>query len=114
MKLGIADLPQEIIAHAHLACSSNQEIDIRHVVSVEMLLDGLLVDVPPIKLSRIHFLSDLTNRISNLSTAAVVEREREREAGVFGGHVERGLDFVENRFGEIFQPADLVELDVVL
>ena len=91
-KLRVRNLPEEEIAHAHLAARADEQIGIGKTSRVEMLRDDLLVDVSGVELASFHIGGDAAHGIYDLSTATVAQCEDEREAVVLG---ERGAGLLE-------------------
>src|SRR5438094_552262 len=89
-QLGVGDLPQEKVRHAHLAARPDQEVGVRHVGGVESLLDLLFPDVLGPELSGLHLPRERAAGVDELIAPAVVERHHEGEARV----VARRLDHV--------------------
>src|SRR5438552_1750130 len=69
VKLRVADLPEKIIADAHLAGGADKQIGIGHAGGVEMLGDGVFIDVAWIELAGLHLLCDRPDTIDNLRAA---------------------------------------------
>ena len=114
-QLGVADLPEEIVADAHLAGGADEQVGVGHAGGVEVVGDRLFVDVARGgAASRRPSRAIVAHGVGDFGPAAVVEREHERQAVVVSGFFERDVHFFEHRVGEIFQPADLAEADVVL
>src|SRR6266850_1535664 len=108
--LGIRDLPQQEVAHAHLAARANQQIGIRLPRRVEEVAEAPLVEIVGVDAGGQHAL----RRVEDLGAAAVVERDVEQHAGVVLGLPDADLELVPHVLGQFFFAADHAKADVVL
>ena len=60
-EFGVTDLPEQKIAHPHLAAGADENVGIGNVPRPEMLRDDLFVDVGGIELAAARFLGDLAD-----------------------------------------------------
>ena len=92
-------MPEEEVAHAHLAAGADEQVRVGHVLRVEMLRDDLLVDLRGFELPLLHLGRDGADGLDDLRAPAIAEREREREAAVLGKSLLRLLQLRLHRLG---------------
>ena len=113
-QLGIADLPEEEVAHAHLAGGADEEVGIGHSGGVERPTEAFLVDRLGIEAPCAHFTGQASRGLDNLGAGTVVDRQAELHPVVagrqFGGPVEGG----ERLRGEPFTAPDHRQPDALL
>ena len=107
-------MPEEEVAHAHLAAGADEQVRVGHVLRVEMLRDDLLVDLRGFEFPLLHLGRDGADGLDDLRAPAIAEREREREAAVLGKGLLRLHQLRLHRFGQSVNLPDGVETDVVL
>src|SRR6267143_2042162 len=81
-ELGVGDLPQQEVRHAHLAARADQQIGIRHALGVERAADVRLRYRLRRQLARLHAARERAEGVEQLVASAIVEGDEQREAGV--------------------------------
>ena len=103
-KFSIGNLPEQKIAHAHLAARADQQVRVGNVPRPKMLRNDLLGDVGGLELPLLCLFSNAPDCIHDFNAAAVAQRHDERKTAVFG----KGCDGFFEMFLHIFrQPMNL-------
>jgi len=107
--LRVCDLPEQVVAHAHLTARPNQQIRIRLTGGVEKTRKALFVEIlwPDTGGHR------SSGGIDNLGPAAVIQRDVEQHPTTAGGALHRRVQFVLDIRRQIFHPSDHTKADVV-
>jgi hypothetical protein len=113
VQLGVADLPQQVVAHPHLAGRPDEQVRVGHAGRVQVVRDHRLVDLLRPQPAVPHVPGDRPHGVDDLRPAAVVQGQHERQPGVVLRLVQRPLHLAEDRVGQVVEPADLPEPDVV-
>ena len=114
VELGVADLPEEVVADAHFAGGADEEVGVGHAGGVEVFGEGLFGDLGGAEFAAFYFFGDAADGVGDLHARAVVDGEAEGHAGVAAGGFEGVFEFFEDLGGEAFAATDLDELDVVV
>ena len=107
--LGIGDLPQQVVADAHLAARPNHQVGVGLAAGVEEARERRLVKLIGTQ-SRRH---GAPRRVDDFRAAAVVQRDVEQHAARAGGSCDRLIQFLAHVARQFVGPADDVEPDVV-
>src|SRR6266850_782422 len=108
--LGVGDLPQEEIAHAHLAAGPDQQIRIRLAGGVEEFTEAPLVEIVGAHTGR----DGAPRRVDDLGAPAIVQRDVEHHAGVPRRLADADLQLVLHVRRQLLGSSDDAELDVVI
>src|ERR1035437_8676840 len=113
-QFGVGYLPEQEIAHAHLAARADEQIRVGTIPRPKMLGDDLLVDVRRVELAALHFLADSADGIHDFNAAAVAQRHDQRQAIVLGKCRDGFLEMLLHVFRQAINLANDFEADVVL
>src|SRR5437763_13559189 len=75
VQLGVADLPEEIVADAHLAGGADEQIRVGCAGGVEVFGDGFFGDLVGGELAGFNFLSDCEDDVDDLGAVVVYMSE---------------------------------------
>src|SRR5262245_34015057 len=114
VELGIADLPEQEVADAHLARGADAQVHVAHRGVVETRGERLLVDLRGIEPPRGDILRDAARGVGELRPSAVAEREAQRHAAVPGRELLCLTQRGERLLGKFVHAADRGEADRVL
>src|SRR5262245_17918240 len=107
--LRVRNLPEQVVAHAHLATGADEEIRIRLTGRVEKAREALLVEI----LGPHAGLDRTPCSIDNLGAASVVQRDVEEHAGALAGPLDRHVQLVLDVGRQFLHAADHAEADIV-
>src|SRR5512134_458919 len=82
VQLRVRGLPQQEVAEALLAAGADDQVGVGHVGVVQAAADRLGPQLLPLQPAGVVVREELLHGVRDLDTAAVIERDRERHAGV--------------------------------
>src|SRR5262245_30477563 len=106
---GVRDLPEQEVAHAHLAARADEQVGIGLVRRIEELAEALLVEIVRGDARRQH----APRRVDDLGAPAVVQRDVEQHAAVLRGLLLADLELTLDVGRQFLRAADHAEPDVV-
>ena len=112
--LRIRDLPQEKIAHAHLAGRANEQVGIGHTGRVQGAADGGLVDLVGIERAVAGLPGQGAHGVDQLGAAAVIDGEAKAHAGVVLTEPDGFVDLFQDAIRQVGAPADDAEANVLI
>src|SRR2546425_5665353 len=108
--LGVRDLPQQEVAHAHLAARADQQVGIGLSGRVEKIAEP-----PFVEILRPDAGGNRPSRsVDDFGAPSVIERDIEKHAAVDGCFPDADFELVLDVERELFVTADHLESDVVL
>jgi hypothetical protein len=113
INLGVGNLPEEKIAHAHFAAGADEQVRIGKSGGVQVLGNHFFIDASVGETIVSDAIEDAIEGVDQFRAAAVIERYRELHARIASGLLHGAIHIGAHRFGQLVRPPDHQETDII-